>query len=533
MGPAFRLGVAAALASALAVPLTAAATPAGRAAAKQPLVRTMASDGISVCALLAAGTVYCWGRGSVGSLGDGSTANVDTAHQVLMDPGAPAPLTGATFLASDATEQSGPENSYCAVRGTHTVWCWGANTLHQLGNGNSAASEDIATEVKTSPGQPLQGAVKVTMNYGSACALTTAHTVYCWGDDQDGELGNNTVATASAFAVQVLTSASGNPPLGGVAQVVGDANEAYCALLSSGGVACWGDNATGELGLGTVGGGPPACVVCIPVAGPVLLPAGVSATALAGESDYVNPSVAVPYGFFCAATTGGSSPAYCWGENNDAALGDSSITDTGVTCVPSGPVYCEPAPVPVTFPGTLPPSTTATRIEPGPSNSASMDGTTSCAELSNSSLWCWGENDAGELGIGTATGPDICASFSTTACSWAAVQVTDASLNPVGAVAFLVESEDVWCAALAPSGADCWGLVPGGPYYATPVHKAATGNPPLPRVVTLEDTAFLAECFGLAAGGVQCMGDEFDGMLGNGSMANTTLSQTVPVQGLP
>lgn len=94
-------------------------------------------------------------------------------------------------------------------------------------------------------GSPLQGAKKVVLGTGFACALTDGNGVLCWGDNTHGQLGDGT-NKSSSLPVQVVGLE------GGVKDVV--AGEAHaCALLSSESVLCWGNNQYGHLGAGGPG----------------------------------------------------------------------------------------------------------------------------------------------------------------------------------------------------------------------------------------------------------------------------------------
>jgi alpha-tubulin suppressor-like RCC1 family protein len=181
------------------------------------------------------------------------------------------------------------------------------------------------------------------------CALTLDGGVSCWGDDSANQLG------------RVLEAGTSDPTPRGVAlprpaTSVAAGKYHACAILTDHSVACWGAADHGEIGQRLDGG----------VAAPVAI-AGLMATQVsAGEVST------------CAITTTGG--VECWGGNQAGQLGRGAV-DAGVV---------DPVPAPVA----LPAGTAALQI-------ASAVGST-CALLSDHTVWCWGDNAYGELGTGSA-----------------------------------------------------------------------------------------------------------------------------------
>jgi alpha-tubulin suppressor-like RCC1 family protein len=177
------------------------------------------------CALVPGGLVYCWGAGGDGQLGNGSMGNVTQ-------------LTPAVVSISRAMAIATYALGGCALVSGGTVSCWGSAEAGQVGPG---AQQLTPTQV---PG--LAGVTAISAGDFSACALLTAGTVDCWGYDYDGEVGNGQSGLVNVSPTPVVGLA------GLKVKAVSVGQEHACALISDGTVWCWGDNYAGELGNGTV-----------------------------------------------------------------------------------------------------------------------------------------------------------------------------------------------------------------------------------------------------------------------------------------
>jgi alpha-tubulin suppressor-like RCC1 family protein len=171
------------------------------------------------CVLTTAGGVRCWGANDAGQLGDGTNTPRSTPPNADV-------LTGVKAVAAGGSVT-------CALMLTGGVRCWGANHLGQLGDGTAAdRATPPATDVITS-------VAALSVASGHTCVVTTAGGVRCWGHNGNGELGDGTyVDTMAPPATDVLAGA----------RDVAAASNFTCATTATGGERCWGANDIGQLG---------------------------------------------------------------------------------------------------------------------------------------------------------------------------------------------------------------------------------------------------------------------------------------------
>lgn len=448
-------------------------------------VRALASSGLGECALLGTGGVDCWGTGVDGQLGDGR--NYVGAYSGADAPVAVLSTTRSGRLGDVATLASSPQgHMFCAVLTSTHVDCWGAGEAGGLGDGQADQVSDVPVTVRGPSGSGLlDGVDSVASNYWGWCALLVGGGVDCWGADPLGagsESGTDLPAP--------IVSPSGTGTLGDVASLYSTDNN-YCALLTTGGVDCWG----AAVGDSTAN---PHPAVPAPVRSPD------SSAPLTGVA-----TMASTIGGYCALLHAGTVD--CWGADYDGQLGDGHYTAaTGGSRVPV-------AVVSTTGTGTLTGVTALTGDDDG-----------YCAILAGGRVACWGKGTDGQLGNGTFYGG------AHPGHAVPVVVLAPAGTGDLSGVSEVTSNGESNCALVA-GAVDCWGYGEHGSlgddqYYAT-------GHPGSARPVAvvgangsgrLTDVASVAAdgygydgtngfCALLRTTSVTCWGDGQGGQLGDGT----------------
>jgi alpha-tubulin suppressor-like RCC1 family protein len=199
------------------------------------------------CALTTMGDVYCWGANDMGQLG----LPISTTSTPI--PSRVAGLTRPAVQIAVATYA----NVSCALLDDATVWCWGQSALG--GTGHDPAADPACGSTKCNPqpkvvadsqARPLGDVISIGVGRQVACAVTRAGSVYCWGANSLGTLGNGTADSAVHPAPQLVSGLSLVTAL-----ALGD--ETILATDSSGAVWGWGRNNLGSIGDGTMTGNGP------------------------------------------------------------------------------------------------------------------------------------------------------------------------------------------------------------------------------------------------------------------------------------
>jgi len=191
-------------------------------------VKTISSGSNHSCAVLSSWNVKCWGQNAYAQLGDGATPS--------LDKNTPIDVIG---LSNVKSVSAGGKHT-CALLFTGGIKCWGWNESGQLGNGTAITCEKTPVAVTT-----LTSGVKaISAGFEHTCALLNTGGIKCWGNNQYSQLGDGTNENRNTpVDVTGLTS--------GVTAISAGFSHT-CALLDTGGVKCWGNNQNGQLGDGTI-----------------------------------------------------------------------------------------------------------------------------------------------------------------------------------------------------------------------------------------------------------------------------------------
>ncbi len=282
---------------------------------------------------------YCWGADGVGQLGDGAVNTSFRSRPVAVSGGLHFLMVSAGFDHS------------CGVTTVNQVYCWGSNSRGQLGIGSLGGDQSTPVLVSGQPPLSLRFSF-VSAGYVHTCAIHLSDSAWCWGNNDNGRLGNGTT-TESPWPT---------PVQGGLLfRRISAGGYHTCGVTTGSRAYCWGRNTQGQLGDGTL----TSRLKPVPVAG------GLSFRWVSTNSANISFK-------WQSATCGvsGGGKAYCWGSNLHGQLGDGSHTQR---------------PKPVAVKGGL----SFTQVNTG--------GGHTCGVTLSNLAYCWGYNGRGQLGDGTLT----------------------------------------------------------------------------------------------------------------------------------
>jgi alpha-tubulin suppressor-like RCC1 family protein len=326
------------------------------------------------------GTGASGGAGGIGQTSDGG--GMGGAGGLGDDAGASGGVGGIGNTDLGRANVSAGSVYTCAIKINGTLFCWGDNASGQLGD-STMDNSDVPVQESTS----ASDWANVSAGYGHTCAIKTNGELYCWGYNEYGQLGNNS-PTESRVPVQESTSASDWAR-------VSAGGEHTCATKTDGTLFCWGDNLEGQLGANS------------PIYGNNPIPKQESTAA----SDWANVSAGGSH--TCAIKTNGT--LFCWGAASKDQLGNDSTALYHTNPILFGP-------------GSLLGSSTAYSPVPVQEGTAASDWTNisagsdyACAIKTNGTLFCWGADTYGKLGRNSSTGIHVPVQESTAASDWARV----------------------------------------------------------------------------------------------------------------
>ena len=198
-------------------------------------IKEVTTGGFHTCALDTSSKMYCWGLNSSGRLGGGLTSILSNVPVAVNMSGA---LAGKTIK-----QMSTGYSSTCAIASDNRAYCWGSGNNGQLGNGSTADSR-VPVAVNTS-GVLVGKTIKQILAGGDhGCVVASDDKMYCWGLNNNGELGNNSSVNSS---VPVAVNADG-VLAGKTIRQMSAGFSSTCAVDSGYGIYCWGYNSNGQLG---------------------------------------------------------------------------------------------------------------------------------------------------------------------------------------------------------------------------------------------------------------------------------------------
>lgn len=444
------------------------------------------------CALTLSGGVKCWGANFAGNLGDGTNTDSYTTPVDVVGLG-----SGVNTIVSGI-------NHTCALLNTGGVKCWGYNAHGQLGN-SSTTDSNVPVDVTGL----TSGVSKIYAGGNFNCAiLSTGSGVKCWGENTNGQLGDNTLVNKSA-PVDVLGLTSGVLDM---AQSI----DSTCAVTSSNALKCWGNNLSGQLGDGTQ-------------------TSRSAPTNVSGLSSNVT-KVSIYRSHACALLNTGS--VKCWGENTFGELGDSSFNQSltpvtasnlgnsaqildiklslNSTCIlkTDNHVYC----IGNNIYGNLGDGNPTVSLKiptkvfnSGASIIAGTKGEShTCYINSSNGVECWGYNYYGQVGDNTNSSRAV-----PTAVTGLSSGVTAISAGRYHT-----------CALLTAGDVKCWGQNSSGQLgdNTTINRKTPVSVSGLTNVIAISAGRYHT-CALINTGGMKCWGDNSYGQLGD----NTNTSRTTPV----
>ena len=478
----------------------------------------------STCGVTAAGLTYCWGTSEDGQLGDGTRGVADCASGACR--WIPVQVAGGhTFSVMEPGAYFG-----CGLDQASEIWCWGRNWYGQLGQGPTS---DLRPYRLDGPTEKVVGPALSSMGSGTgySCGLDALGRALCWGRNFDGQIGDGTIfhrdaATFVAGNLRFSSLALGEAHVCGVnifnegaycwgrgsSGQLGDGftnslsqptpvagspgtypfasvetgSDHSCGILTTGGTACWGSNAFGQLADGVVYAS--ACGNCRESPAPADVPID---TVIVGADTTLIPlpftSLALGWGTSCGLVADGR--AFCWGRGDLGQRGDG-VFDGGTVFAP------QPTPV---LGGHV-----FDRIEGARFHFCGLE---------SGVAYCWGDNFSGELGDGTTTG----------------------KAQPVavsGGYVFddLQLGNGKTCGVTVSGQSLCWGYNANGQ-----LGDGTTDNQSVPVPVSggrsfVEVHPYTGHACGReASGDVYCWGANFYGQIGSGVWAGSL----VPLKALP
>jgi alpha-tubulin suppressor-like RCC1 family protein len=339
---------------------------------------SIGQDGGHTCALTSDGAVWCWGRDHRGQVGDGQFITSGPPY------GVPSPTRVADLEGASAVSLG--ERHSCALLADGSLWCWGWDQDDQLGGATLPPASARPVQVVQwssdfTSTTPLGGGLQISAGGWSSAMLDATGSAWAWGEN----FGAWTDANCTTTACQAFHL----PFLAGSIRALATGAFYGCAVTTDDRAWCWGDNSYGRLGSS------------------VATPATATQIAALANVD----SIAAGFGHTCAVAHDGT--AWCWGWNTYGQLGDAATTSSST-------------PVQVAL-------TDVAQISAG--------GAHTCAVKRDGTAWCWGFDASGQLGTGTVaqTPEPLPAQVASSGTHFTAIQAGDLATCAID------DLHQLWC----------------------------------------------------------------------------------------
>lgn len=327
----------------------------------------IAAAGNHTVALKSNGDVWAWGSNTNGEIGDGTAGTAPRPSPTRVRANA------STFLTSVKAVSAGTSHTI-ALKSDGTVWAWGLNSLGQLGDGTTV-QKLYPVAVKLPNGTPLSGVIQIASGANHNLVLKSDGTVWAWGANSSGQIGDGTTTSPRSFATQVKASSS--TFLTGIVQVA--AGSAHSAAIKGDPRTgwTWGLNSSGQLGNGSTKSS------SFPVQ-------------VQGSSGALTNVTRI----FCGAShtmaiATSNYELFGWGLNSNGQLADGTTTSPRKTAVPS--LYPPSPPFPQSR------VTSIKTVAGGTAHTAAVMAGTGNYGYPYSIVLTWGLNSSGQLGNNSTT----------------------------------------------------------------------------------------------------------------------------------
>eukprot|EP01083_Nonionella_stella_P244902 851933_1 len=264
------------------------------------------------CAVSTINEVKCWGYNFFGQLGYGDTNNRGDASGELGDS-LPEIELGSTFI---PTHIAAGFSHTCALSTNHTVKCFGRNSYGQLGYGDTLTRGNTSNQMGDNlPGIYLGSnfiPAQIMSEHSHVCVLSTEGKAKCWGMNNFGQLGygdtNNREDASNVLEIDLGSNF--------IANQISTAYSFSCALSTTGQAKCFGSNSVGQLGYSDMN-----------YRGDEVDQMGDNLPEIDFGSNFTPKQIATGWSHACAVST--TNEAKCWGYNSQGQLGYSDTNRRG------------------------------------------------------------------------------------------------------------------------------------------------------------------------------------------------------------